>query len=123
MLARSLADLVVLIHVAFVAFVVLGGLLVLYRRVFLWLHLPAAVWGFLIEVRGWICPLTYLENHLRSRAGEAGYSGGFVEHYIIPVLYPSALTRQTQLILAFLVLALNLAVYAWVVVRLRRTRA
>ena len=122
MFARLLADLVVLIHAAFVVFVVLGGLLVLYRRFFLWLHLPAAIWGFLIEVKGWICPLTYLENHLRHRAGEAGYSGGFVEHYVIPVLYPSVLTRNLQFVLAGVVVGLNLAVYGWVLWRLRRRR-
>lgn len=122
MLARFLADLVVLLHAAFVVFVVLGGLLVLYRRYFVWLHPPAAVWGFLIEVAGCRCPLTYLENALRRRAGEAGYPGGFVEHYLIPVLYPIGLTRVHQAVLATLVVIVNLVVYGVVLWRLRRRR-
>ncbi len=116
---RILADAIVLAHVVFVVFVVFGGLLVLYRRGFLYLHLPAAAWGFLVEVRGWICPLTYLENDLRRRAGEAGYEGGFVERYVIPALYPEALDRDLQLVLGGLVVAVNVAVYGWVVYRLR----
>lgn len=123
MLARWTADLVVLIHALFVVFVVLGGLLALYRRCFLWLHPPAAIWGFLIEVRGWICPLTYLENHLRRLAGQAGYSGGFVEHYVIPVLYPQDLTRNIQYLLATLVVVVNLAIYSVVIWRLRGGRS
>jgi hypothetical protein len=116
---RLLADALVLLHAAFVAFVVFGGLLVLYRRGFLYVHLPAAVWGFLVEVRGWVCPLTYLENDLRRRAGESGYEGGFVERYVIPVLYPEALTRDLQYVLGALVVAVNVAVYGWVAYRLR----
>lgn len=123
MLARILADAVVLLHVAFVVFVVLGGLLVLYRRFFLWLHLPAAVWGFLIEVAGMHCPLTHLENALRRRAGEAGYPGGFIEHYLIPVLYPIGLTRIDQAVLGAAVVVVNLAVYGVVIRRLRRQSA
>jgi hypothetical protein len=116
-LPRLLADAVVLLHAAFVLFVVFGGLAVLYRRRFVYLHLPAAVWGVLIEVKGWICPLTYLENHLRGQAGEGGYPGGFVEHYVIPVLYPAALTRDLQYLLAAFVVVANVVVYAWVVYR------
>lgn len=120
MLYRLLADTVVLVHAGFVVFVVFGGLLVLVRRAFVWVHLPAAAWGFLIEVRGWICPLTYLENDLRRCAGDAGYGGGFVEHYILPILYPGTLTREIQLALAAGVVMVNLAVYGVVVWRLRR---
>lgn len=120
MLARSLADAVMVLHVAFVVFVVLGGLLVLYRRFFLWLHLPAAVWGFLIEAADMRCPLTYLENALRRRAGEAGYPGGFIEHHLIPLLYPIGLTRVDQAVLGTAVVVVNLAVYGFVVRRLRR---
>ncbi len=122
MLARWMADAVVLVHAAFVVFVLFGGLLVVYRRVFLWIHPPAALWGFLIEVCDWRCPLTYLERYLRRQAGEAGYPGGFVEHYVMPVLYPAGLTRQVQLVLAAIVVAVNLAVYAWVLRRWRRER-
>jgi hypothetical protein len=114
MLLRLLADAVVLLHVAFVAFVVLGGLLALRWRRAAWIHLPAAFWGFLVEARGLFCPLTDLENHLRRQAGQAGYDGGFVEHYVIPVLYPAALDRDLQVVLAGLVLGVNLLVYGWV---------
>jgi hypothetical protein len=117
----ALADLVVVVHLAFVAFVVFGGLLVLRRPRLAWLHLPAAVWGVMIEFAGWMCPLTPLENAFRERGGEAGYSGGFVEHYLLPVLYPSGLTRGVQLMLGSLVLALNLAVYGAILAR-RRSR-
>lgn len=119
MLYGALADLVVLIHLAFVAFVVLGGLLVLSRPMLAWLHAPAAAWGVLIEFAGWICPLTPLENALRVRGGEAGYSGGFIEHYLLPVLYPSGLTRGTQLLLGSLALGLNVVIYALVISRAR----
>ena len=116
----ALADFVVLVHLAFVAFVVLGGLLVLRHPRVAWLHLPAAVWGVLIEFTGGVCPLTPLENALRLRGGEAGYTGGFIDHYLIPLLYPAGLTRATQLILGSLALALNLAIYATLFVRRRR---
>ena len=122
MLARFLADTVVVLHGAFVVFVVLGGLLVLWRRFFLWLHLPAAVWGFLIEVAGVHCPLTHLENALRRRAGQAGYPGGFIEHYLIPVIYPIGLTLVDQAVLGALVVIVNLAVYGVVFRRRRRPR-
>jgi uncharacterized protein DUF2784 len=115
-----LADLVVALHFAFVLFVVLGGLLVLRWPRLAYLHIPAAIWGVLIEFAGWICPLTPLENALRVRAGEAGYQGSFVEHYILPVLYPSALTRNVQFLLGALVLALNLAIYGYLLRRIRR---
>ena len=114
-----LADLVVVLHVAFVLFVVLGGLLVLRWPRMAWLHLPAAVWGTWIEFAGWICPLTPLENWLRARAGEAGYATSFVEQYIVPVLYPAALTWELQWTLGSLVLGINLLVY---VVAARRWR-
>ena len=116
---RALADFVVVVHIAFVAFVVAGGLLVLRRPRLAWLHLPAAVWGVLIEFAGWICPLTPLENAFRARGGEAGYSGGFVEHYLLPVLYPGGLTRGVQIGLGSIVLALNLAVYGALLSRRR----
>ena len=119
MIYRALADLVLAVHLAFVVFVVLGGLLVLRWPRLAWLHVPAAIWGILIEYTGWICPLTPLENSFRMRGGEAGYSGGFIEHYIQPLLYPAGLTRSTQLVLGSLVLILNLAAYSVVVSRMR----
>jgi hypothetical protein len=112
-----MADLVVVIHLAFVLFVVFGGLLALRWPRIAYLHVPAAIWGALIEFTGWICPLTPLENALRARAGQAGYRGDFVEHYILPTLYPTALTRNIQLLLGALVLLLNLAIYAYVLRR------
>jgi hypothetical protein len=118
MLYRLLADCVVLVHVAFVAFVVLGGFLTWRWRGLAWAHVPCALWGIVIEFRGWVCPLTPLENALRARAGVEGYAGGFVEHYIIPVLYPAGLTRPTQAVLGTLVVVVNLIAYG---VLVRRT--
>jgi hypothetical protein len=109
-----MADIVVVIHFAFVLFVVLGGLLVLRWPRLAYVHLPAATCGVLIELTGWICPLTPLEHDLRQRAGGQGYSGSFIEHYLLPVLYPAALTRDIQLILGGVALAMNLAIYAYV---------
>lgn len=116
---RALADFVAVVHIAFVAFVVFGGLLVLRHPRLTWLHLPAAAWGVMIELAGWVCPLTPLENAFRMRGGEAGYSGGFIEHYLLPVLYPVGLTRGIQLVLGGIVLALNLAVYGLLLARRR----
>jgi len=115
-----LADLLVLAHLAFVVFVVTGGLAVLRWPKVAWAHLPAAGWGALIEFTGWVCPLTPLENRLRGMAGEAGYSGGFVEHYLLPLLYPGALTREIQVALGVAVVVVNVAVYALVLRRKRR---
>lgn len=105
------ADTLVLLHLAFVAFVVFGGLLVLRWRWLAWLHIPAAIWGAWIEFAGWICPLTPLENRLRAEAGQQGYATSFVEHYLLPVLYPAALTREVQWLLGGLVIAVNAVVY------------
>jgi len=118
---RILADLVVGVHALFVVFVVAGGLLALRWPWAAAAHLPAAVWGTLIEVRGWICPLTPLEKSLRASAGQAGYEGGFIEHYLMPVLYPAGITGGVQLILGSLVIAVNVLIYG--VVLRRRARA
>ncbi len=107
-----LADLVVIVHGLFILFVVAGGLLALRWPRVAWLHLPAAAWGVLIEWSGWICPLTPLENTLRQAAGQAGYSGGFVERYLLPLIYPAGLTPAVQLWLGLVVLVVNVAVYA-----------
>jgi hypothetical protein len=117
MLYRVLADLVVVIHLAFVLFAVLGGLMVLRYRRLVWIHVPAVLWAALIEFLGWVCPLTPLENHLRVLSGGSGYAGGFVDHYVLPVLYPGGLTRQLQIGLGAFVLAINLAVYGYVLRR------
>ena len=111
MLYRILADCVVLVHAAFVAFVVLGGFLAWRWRGVALVHVPCAVWGIAIEYGGWICPLTPLENALRARAGLEGYGGGFVEHYVMPTLYPANLARPTQAVLGTLVLVLNVIAY------------
>jgi Protein of Unknown function (DUF2784) len=118
---RTLADVVVLVHFGFVLFVVLGGLLVLRRPKVAWAHVPAAVWGALIEFGGWICPLTPLENHLRALGREPGYAGGFVEHYIVAIMYPAGLTRGMQLAIGLFVLAVNGWVY-WRLLSRRRRR-
>jgi hypothetical protein len=110
-LYRSMAEFVLLFHFGFVVFVVLGGLLILRWRSAAWLHAPAASWAVLIQFAGWTCPLTPLENHLRNLGGQAGYSGGFVEHYLLSVLYPAGLTRDIQLVLGLGVLVLTLSVY------------
>lgn len=109
-----LADLVVVAHLGFVVFVIGGGLLLLRWPRLVWLHLPAALWGAAIEFSGGVCPLTPLENTLRAQAGEAGYPGGFVEHYLLPVLYPAQLTYAVQVWLGSVVIVVNLGVYAWV---------
>ena len=119
MIFRRLADLVLLVHLAFVMFVALGGLLALRRPRLAWVHVPVALYGALIEFAGFICPLTPLENWLRRRGGEAGYEGGFVEHYITAALYPAGLTRELQIGIGVGVLVLNAVVYAAV---LRRRR-
>ncbi len=112
-----LADLTVLVHGAFVVFVVLGGLLVLWNVRWAWAHLPSAIWGAWVEFAGQICPLTPLENHLRHLAGERGYSGGFIEHYLEPLMYPAGLTREMQFVLGAVVIAINLIAYGLVVRR------
>ena len=109
---RASADLVLVAHFAFVLFVIFGGFLVWRWPRVAWIHLPVAVYGAVIEFLGFICPLTPLEVSLRRRGGEAGYEGGFIEHYITAAIYPSGLTRQVQIILGVGVVALNILVYA-----------
>ena len=123
MIFRTLADLTVAVHLAFVLFVIAGGLLVLWRPVLAWAHLPAAAWGAWIEFSGGICPLTPLENALRARGGGAVYNESFVERYLVPLIYPEALTRELQMILGVLVIATNVAIYTIVLARQQRNRA
>jgi len=116
------ADAIVVLHLAFVIFVVAGGLLVFrWRRVAL-LHLPAVVWAVLLEFHGWLCPLTPLELKLRASGGQAGYGGGFIEHYILPVLYPAELDKVMQVEIGSLVIAVNIAVYGWLLWRIKNPR-
>lgn len=122
MLHRWLADAVLVLHLAFVVFVVLGGLLVLRWPRLAWLHLPAALYGATIEFLGFTCPLTPLENSLRRAGGEAGYEGGFIEHYITAALYPQGLTREVQVMLGIALVVLNAGIYAVLVRRQRRAR-
>jgi hypothetical protein len=114
---------VALTHFAFVLFVVLGGVLALRWRRVIWVHLPCAVWGALIELTGSLCPLTPLENSLRRAAGGAGYSGGFIERYLIPTLYPEGLTRPVQIALGVAVIVFNVTLYSWIVRRKKLERA
>jgi hypothetical protein len=116
---RVLGGVVVLVHLGFVIFVAAGGLLVWRWRRLAWAHLPAVAWGVWIELSGGICPLTPLENELRRLGGQAAYSGDFIAHYLLPVLYPEGLDRGIQAVLAALVLGLNVAVY-WRLLWLRR---
>ena len=108
------ADIVVILHLAFVLFVAGGGLLVWRWRSLAWLHVPVAIWGIAIEWSGVICPLTPLENWLRGRAGVTEYEGDFVQHYVLPALYPADLTRETQIALGAMALAINAGVYWWI---------
>jgi hypothetical protein len=107
----ALADAILILHLAFILFVVLGGFLVLWRRWLIRLHLPVVVWGVLIEFAGWICPLTPLENWLRMQGGDRGFSGGFINHYLVSLIYPEGLTRELQWLLGALVLAINAGIY------------
>lgn len=120
---RWLADLVLVVHLLFIFFVVAGGFAAVRWPRLAWAHLPCLAWGALIEFAGWICPLTPLENDLRIASGEAGYSGGFIERYLLPIIYPGALSREIQIWLGVSVLALNALAYAWLIARLRRRGA
>lgn len=118
---RLLADVTVVIHLAFVVFVLFGGLLVVRRPRLAWLHVPAVVWGVWIEFAGWLCPLTPLENWLRTQGGAAAYDSSFVEHYLLPLLYPASLSRELQWVMGGIVLLVNAVVYL-VVLRRRLQR-
>ena len=113
------ADLLLVLHLGFICFVLAGGLLVLKWRWLAILHLPAVAWGALVEIQGWLCPLTPWELQLRQAAGQAGYRGGFVEHYLLPVLYPPGLEHHTQLILGGAVILINIIIYGWIFLRRR----
>jgi len=118
---RIAADFVVVIHFAFIAFVVFGALLVARWGWLVWLHLPAFAWGLIVETTGRLCPVTDIENALRAKAGQSGYPGGFIDHYLLAIIYPAGLTREMQLALALAVFAINALIYAWLY-RRRRNR-
>jgi len=114
MIYRALADFVLLLHMAFVLFAALGGVLVFKWRRVAWFHVPAALWAALIELVGWVCPLTPLENWLRRQGGEAGYQTGFLERYLLPLIYPAPFSRSLHVVLGLLVMCVNLAIYCWI---------
>lgn len=116
------ANLLVILHLGFVCFLILGGFLVLKWKRTLYLHIPAAVWGALIEFQGWMCPLTSLEQQLRKMGYQSGYSEGFIEHYILPLLYPSFLTSDIQVVLGTFVIIINILIYGWVIMQLIRRK-
>jgi Protein of Unknown function (DUF2784) len=120
MLYRYSADAVLFLHLAFIVFVVIGGLLAVWRRGVLFIHLPAALWGVFVELTGRVCPLTSLENTFRIKAGYAGYSKSFVEHYLLGIIYPEGLTREVQYFLGALVVVVNVAIYLWLFYRFRQ---
>lgn len=122
MLASLAADIVVLVHFAFIVFVVAGGLFVMRWPRAAWIHLPAAAWGAAIVLFGGVCPLTPLELALRRAGCEAGYDTGFIEHYLLPVIYPAGMTRDVQIVLGLIVVGVNLCIYAIALVRRRRVR-
>jgi uncharacterized protein with PQ loop repeat len=120
MFYRYSADAVLFLHFAFIVFVVIGGLLVIWRRGVIYIHFPAALWGIFVELTGRVCPLTSLENTLRIKAGNAGYSESFVEHYLLGIIYPEGLTKEIQYFLGALVVIVNIAIYLWVFYRFRQ---
>ena len=122
MLYHIAADVVVAFHLAFVVFVPFGALLALKWHWIPWVHLPAAAWGLFIELTGRGCPLTDLENALRANAGESGYAGGFIEHYLVTIIYPAGLTGGDQFVLLLAVIATNSLTYGWLHVRWFRSQ-
>ncbi len=119
---RLLADSVLILHLLFIGFVIFGGFIALR---FTWValaHIPVACWGVFIELTGGVCPLTTLEVSLRRAAGDAGYSDSFIEHYLLPIIYPAGLTRSIQFELAGFVILINVAIYGWLLYRLRISR-
>ena len=121
MIYSFLADLLVVFHLVFILYVIAGALLIFKWPKTLWFHLPSCFWGMTVEFTGWICPLTPWEIRLRRLAGEEGYSGSFIEHYLIPIIYPSGLTREVQMVLGGTVLIVNLSLYTLILIK-RRNR-
>jgi len=109
-----------IMHLGFIVFVMVGGLIAVFSPRVIWIHLPCMAWGVIVELTGLVCPLTPLENMFRGRAGQAGYEGDFIIHYIESVIYPEGLTREIQVVLASLVILVNAGVYGWLVVRRKR---
>lgn len=122
MLYSVAANLLVLIHLAFIIFVITGGFAVLKWRWLMLFHLPAVAWAAIIEIKGWVCPLTPWENSLRHLAGDKGYTQGFIDYYISPIIYPPDLTRDMQTVLGLAVIAINLLIYGFLIYRFLKTR-
>ena len=120
MIYSFLADLLVVFHLVFILYVIAGALLIFKWKKTLWLHLPSCFWGMTVEFTGWICPLTPWEIQLRRLAGEEGYTGSFIEHYLIPIIYPSGLTREVQMVLGGTVLIVNLSLYTLILINRRK---
>lgn len=117
-----LADIVIFVHFLFIIFVVLGGLLVVKWSWIKFIHIPAAIWGALIEIQSWVCPLTPLEVRFKMKAGESIYEGGFIEHYIMPIIYPPGINRKMQIILATVVIVINLGIYSWILYNSKKNK-
>jgi len=122
MLYRLAAETVLLLHLAFIVFVIAGATGAARWSWLPLIHLPAAAWAVFVELTGRLCPLTTAENYLRLKAGEAGYSESFIEHYLLPIIYPAGLTREIQFALAAVVVVINVAIYAWLFLRRRSAR-
>ena len=122
MIYSFLADLLVLFHLVFILYVIAGALLIFKWPKTLWVHLPACFWGMTVEFSGWICPLTPWEIHLRRLAGEEGYTGSFIEHYLIPIIYPSGLNRGIQMLMGSIVLIVNLSLYTLILIKKRKRK-
>ncbi len=120
MIYLILANIILVLHFLFIFFVVVGSLFVFYKKWLIWLHIPAALYGVLIEFSGWICPLTPLENHFRILAGQSGYSHSFVQQYLLKIIYPEGLTRQSQLIMGSALLIITLIIYLLIFKRFRK---
>jgi hypothetical protein len=116
---RLAADGILLLHLAFILFALLGGTMTIWRRWIPLVHIPAAAWGFFVEFTGRVCPLTRLENYFRVKAGQSSYTESFVEHYLLDIIYPSGFTREIQFMLAGIVVIVNVAIYAWLFFRRR----
>lgn len=123
MLFHLLADIVVFAHLLYIVFVTVGGFLLLKWKRLIWIHVPAVIWAVLIEFANWYCPLTPLENWFRKTGGMHGYQSGFIEHYILPLIYPAVLTRELQVIIGLFVLIVNLGIYGWIIYRLIKKKS
>ncbi|MCG8433885.1 MAG: DUF2784 domain-containing protein [Gammaproteobacteria bacterium] len=120
LLLKILADLTLVLHLAFILFALFGGFLVLYKNWVAWLHVPALIWASIINLTPWFCPLTPLENWFRVLAGEKGYEGGFIEHYIMPIVYPGFVPKSIVFIASMAVILWNILVYGFVIFRIMR---